>query len=191
VDSIEHLARFHVAYADTAVRYDKPMAKQLAELSKLAPAPLCEYWSTHGWCSFLGGMFWMVNPIEYEQIKLAWPIGKDSPVIARTGFGDLLAIVENKLLILFVHTGRYILSPSSYDTFLGWSLAEPDDMQMFWMDLFEEGAAVLGRPGPGEIFSFEPALALGGEPTVQCLRRVTLGPALSILAQLHPELRRF
>ncbi|BDM21800.1 hypothetical protein KMS_R15580 [Pseudomonas sp. LRP2-20] len=32
------------------------------------PDRLLQYWSEHGWCGYGDGMFWTVNPQDYESV---------------------------------------------------------------------------------------------------------------------------
>lgn len=59
------------------------------------PDQLLTYWHGEGWCSYADGLFWTVDPDEYEDLVDEWL--EDSPlaqidvfhVIARTAFGTL------------------------------------------------------------------------------------------------------
>jgi len=39
------------------------------------PNQLLTYWQDHGWCGYGGGLFWMVNPQEYEDVVAQWLAG--------------------------------------------------------------------------------------------------------------------
>jgi hypothetical protein len=192
METFEQLKLFHEAYADSAACYRRPTPDDLARFSERVPEGLKHYWETYGWCSFLGGLLWTINPFDYDDVKANWPLDEKALVIARSGFGDLLAVVGPKLLIIYVHTARYEMSVSSYEDVLAYHLSNVEDIdESFWGDLYREGVAALGTPGVDEMFTFEPALALGGEPILECLRRARLKPALAILAQIHPQLRSY
>ena len=59
------------------------------------PSQLLEYWGEHGWCGYGDGIFWIVNPQEYEGVVASWIEGtkfeqRDTyHLIARSAFGDL------------------------------------------------------------------------------------------------------
>ncbi len=55
-------------------------------------------------------------------------------------------------------------------------------------DLYREAVEVLGTPTRDEMFTLEPALALGGDTTLEHVSRVKIKPALSILSQLYDKL---
>ncbi|WP_408630384.1 GAD-like domain-containing protein, partial [Pseudomonas syringae] len=59
------------------------------------PDLLLHYWSEHGWCGYGEGIFWMVNPQEYEGVTASWIQGTEFEnqdtyhLIARSAFGEL------------------------------------------------------------------------------------------------------
>ena len=36
------------------------------------PNLLLDYWAEHGWCGYGDGIFWLVNPQEYEGVVSSW-----------------------------------------------------------------------------------------------------------------------
>lgn len=58
------------------------------------PNRLLFYWQQFGFCRFKQGLFWIVNPADYEDELALW-LGEDISkqdsyyVIARSGFGEL------------------------------------------------------------------------------------------------------
>ncbi|MGR2884661.1 GAD-like domain-containing protein [Vibrio vulnificus] len=59
------------------------------------PSRLLEYWREYGFCGFHDGIFWIVNPEDFEDIVDEWLSPTDIPdhdiyhVFARNAFGDL------------------------------------------------------------------------------------------------------
>src|SRR5690554_274951 len=59
------------------------------------PDKLLEYWQDVGWSGFADGLFWLVNPADYDHLVAMWL--EDTPfetldtyqAIARTAFGKL------------------------------------------------------------------------------------------------------
>jgi len=41
------------------------------------PDQLLEYWREHGWCGYGDGIFWMVNPQDYDAIVESWLEGTE------------------------------------------------------------------------------------------------------------------
>ena len=59
------------------------------------PDQLLAYWEEHGWCGYADGLFWTVDPSEYQPVLEAWIAGtgfmaQDAyHIIARSAFGEL------------------------------------------------------------------------------------------------------
>lgn len=80
---------------------DEPIFKQEAPTSsidyyeKKLPRQLLAYWAEQGWCGYGHGIFWTVDPHEYEGVVASWidgtPLAEHDTyhVIARGAFGDL------------------------------------------------------------------------------------------------------
>lgn len=104
------------------------------------PQQLFLYWKELGTCGFGDGLFWMVNPKEYESILNNWLIGTvfehrdDLSVIARTAFGELYIWAKNKGEILVINPLISLITynatsdkENNYD-----EEDENDDMRSFW-----------------------------------------------------------
>ena len=82
-------------------RFGLPVSRMAASSKSIEkyrgklPDQLLQYWEKYGFCGFKDGLFWIVNPDDYEDALDAW-IG-DTPameedayyVIARSAFGAL------------------------------------------------------------------------------------------------------
>lgn len=169
------------------------------------PNKLLEYWQEYGFCGFLNGLFWIVNPREYEYLLGEWIEGTTLVqndtyyVIARDAFGCLYLWGEK--------TGYKF----EIDCLMGWIIEKKGNskeitkgkadhaLQMFFSvtsvedvdsndehgnPLFERAIKKFGPLGPDEIFGFEPALVVGGKALLKNLVKVNLHVHLSILLQL-------
>ena len=162
------------------------------------PDQLLAYWEEYGWCGYADGLFWTVNPQEYEPALEAW-IGDTSfmeqdayHVIARSAFGTLYLWGEQTgdTLRIFAPASRCFSSmpDESIDRdfamrlFFGGLWRRTNDVE----DLFAPALQQLGRLTHDEMYGFVPALALGGAPTLANLRKVKAVEHLIILAQLAP-----
>lgn len=163
------------------------------------PDQLLEYWQEHGWCGYADGLFWTVNPQEYEPVLEAW-IG-DTPfmeqdayhIIARSAFGALYFWGERTGYALKLSAiGSYVVPHSPPITSL------EKEIQMFFGgrdrkgndfdNLFAPALKKLGRLKHDEMYGFVPALALGGPATLDHLQKVKAVEHLVFLGQLS-ELR--
>ncbi|MGC4067421.1 MAG: DUF1851 domain-containing protein [Polyangiaceae bacterium] len=189
-DDFELLQAFHELLGTP--EHSVPLTEQqLQILSKLAPEPLMRFWKTYGWCTYLGGLIRTVNPNDYLDVLSDWQLEPGSMVFARSAFGDLVCLIGDQLRIIFVHTATCLNSILRYPEFLATQFY-PDDIDGFFFGpLYREAVERFGRPAPDEIFTFEPALALGGQADVKHVVRVKLKPALALLAQLVDELQEY
>jgi hypothetical protein len=168
------------------------------------PDLLLTYWKEEGWSGYANGLFWFVDPEQYEDLVDEWL--ENSPLeqidayhaIARSAFGDLFLCGEQ--------TGRSVtLNCSIHAIFtqnnkLGRKSRQEQDMSIrafVGMDrdrcdlkdeagepLSERALATLGPLAPDEMYGFEPALVAGGKMRLENLRKVKLDQHLTILRQL-------
>lgn len=74
------------------------------------PRKLIEYWRYWGWAGFADGLFWLVNPAEYEDVVALWLAGSPFErrdryhVIARSAFGELFLWGEKTADSLTIQT---------------------------------------------------------------------------------------
>lgn len=60
------------------------------------PEQLLKYWEDFGWCGYAEGLFWTVNPQDYESLLNTWLAGTEAfkrdnyYVIARSAFGNCI-----------------------------------------------------------------------------------------------------
>ncbi len=97
-------------------RRDVPPEK-IARFRGKLPEKLLEYWQAYGWCGYAKGLFWTVDPDEWEDELDAW-IGdtefmeRDAYyVIARTAFGELILWGEKTGQSLKVVTAYGMIFP--------------------------------------------------------------------------------
>jgi hypothetical protein len=86
---------FFLAQMGPAIERRRVSEASMARFRGKLPEQLLAYWEQYGWCGYADGLFWTVDPQEYEPVLEAW-IG-DTPfmekdayhVIARSAFGKL------------------------------------------------------------------------------------------------------
>ncbi|CAI3807396.1 hypothetical protein GLGCALEP_04638 [Pseudomonas sp. MM221] len=157
------------------------------------PGKLLDYWKSHGWCGYGGGLFWLVNPSEYESVVDSWLGGTTHDtyhLIARSAFGELYLWGENtgSMLTIAAYRSRYFLSaPSSsseerdnkIQNLLMWAMTEN-----IGLGLFDEARKTLGDLDANEMYGFVPFLVLGGSATLDCLQRLDAEVHLVLLSQM-------
>lgn len=161
------------------------------------PEKLLEYWVEHGWCGYGDGIFWTVNPQDYEGVVASFIEGtalegRDTyHLVARGAFGDLYLWGENSgfSLDIIAYASRY----SSNDHEL--ATADIDrEVQGFFLgmekesndfgDLFEPAKRKLGMLKHDEMYGFVPALAFGGPSVLADIEKVKAVEHLILLSQI-------
>ena len=170
------------------------------------PDQLLAYWEEHGWTGYADGLFWTVDPQEYEPVVDAWIGGtrfmeEDTyHMIARGAFGNVYLLGERSASKLHIVAPDSIMmkpspSPSDRDravlAFFGSRSRGGNDLSdVNGERLFAPALKKLGPLKHDEMYGFVPALALGGPATLDHLQKVKAVEHLVLLAQLS-ELRMF
>jgi hypothetical protein len=161
------------------------------------PNQLLAYWEEHGWCGYADGLFWTVDPLDYEPVLEAW-IG-DTPfmeqdayhVIARSAFGTLYFWGEKtgSSLHLFAPGANCVPRKSrvaeqnpdfAIQLFFGGFSRKPMDFDGMFVPTKER----LGLLKHDEMYGFAPAL--GVPATLDHLQKVKAVEHLVLLAQFAP-----
>lgn len=168
------------------------------------PDKLLEYWQEYGWCGYAKGLFWTVDPDEWEGELEDW-IG-DTPFMERDAYYVIARSAFGELILWGTNSGQSLKVVPSY----GWVIPAfdlerfrrrgPDrDLQLFFAStsrktydlsdeqdkpLFEQALAKLGPLDHDTMYGFVPVLALSGEVSVDRLQKVDAHVHLSILSQL-------
>lgn len=191
-------------------RRDVPPEK-IAKFRGKLPDKLLEYWQVYGWCGYAQGLFWTVDPDEWEDELDAW-IGdtefmeRDAYyVIARTAFGELILWGEKTGQSLKVMTAYGMIFPHFDEK--EFQEDGPDlTLQLFFAStsrrsydmndadgkpLFDRALAKLGVLDHNTMYGFVPALPLGGEPKLEHLQKLDAHVHLDILSQMaEPTIMR-
>ncbi len=168
------------------------------------PDQLLKYWQEYGWCGYAKGLFWTVDPDEWEDELEAW-IG-DTPfmeqdtyyVIARTAFGELLLWGEKSGNSLKVLSAEGKIFPSDFtqevlkrgidrQIQLFFSVRSKDRLDFkdeSGNPLFDRALAALGPLDHDTLYGFVPALALGGKAELKNLQKLDAHVHLDILSQM-------
>jgi hypothetical protein len=184
---------FHKVHGP-GIKYGVPEPKTLKSGTKRFPVELVAEWESHGLCSFADGLLWTVDPNVYQDALDEWLPPRrgskdkaDSFVFARSAFGDLLVSRDGRVGQLNVHFGRYIDMGGNISIFLNCSLDTRYVKNALDGLLGAKAIKKLGALSESEMFTFEPALALGGAQELKYIKKVKVLPQLSILAQLFDE----
>lgn len=185
------------------LKRDVPLEKIEKFRGKL-PDKLLEYWGDYGWCGYANGLFWTVDPDEWEGELDAW-IGDTEfmehdayYVIARTAFGELIIWGEKTGQSLKVITAYGMIFPSFNEEkfkkrgsdraiqlfFSATSRDSFDLLDMSKKPIFERALKKLGPLDHDTMYGFVPALALGGEASIEHLEKLNAHVHLDIISQV-------
>lgn len=182
-----------------AIHRRRVQQSSMARYRGRLPNQLLDYWEEHGWCGYADGLFWTVDPQEYEPVLEAW-IG-DTPFMEKDGYHLIARSAFGKLYFWGEHTGHslQIFAPGAY-CLPSDDVTQDDDLdfelRMFFgarkprendfVDLFTPALSNLGALAHDEMYGFVPALALGGPCDVAHIQKVKAVEHLVFLAQLEP-----
>ena len=167
--------------------------------TNVLPKKLLEYWSEHGWAGYGKGIFWTVNPAEYNAVIHPWleasgfPDAYDYHVIARGAFGNFYLWKQHtgNMLDINIRYARYLMSSQRFSSEdldkeikIFFSSMNPENNN--FDDLFDQAFQKLGPLQPDEMYGFVPAIALGGPGTLNTLQKVKIIEHLTFLSQLSP-----
>ena len=170
------------------------------------PDQLMTYWKEYGFCSFKDGLFSIVNPDDYRSTMIDWihkteVFKKDSfHVIARSGFGDLYLwgeksgnsyIVEPRNSEIFSTGGDYdLISKGKADKAMQFFFSSKGPERIDLKDigngklLFAKAVKRFGPLEADEMFTFVPALFVGGEQKMAHVKKENIFIQLDILAKM-------
>lgn len=186
-----------------AMRKKEVPESKLNKFRGKLPEVLLEYWRQYGWCGYGEGIFWTVDPDEWEEELEAW-IG-DTPfmeqdsfyVIARSAFGELILWGTNtgqSLKVVPIYGGIFPAfdvekfqrrgPDTALQLFFGSTSRTTYDLEDdHGRSLFELALSKLGPLDHDTMYGFVPALALGGELRAENLQKVEAHAHLRILSE--------
>ena len=184
----------------------QPTTEFISQYNQTYPDYLFYIWDKLGFASFENGGFWLVNPVDYEDIlelclkDTNFPEYDDFYVIGRSAFGDLQVIGKNttsKLAIDIIGLRIYpsiredkgykeinfLRSLLSTITINGEKTAT-DTYDQNEKLLFDRCLTNLGELKDNEIYAYEPPAVLGGKQLIENMKKVDLFQYIPFVAQL-------
>lgn len=189
----------------------KPSPEAIAAAGERVPRPIQKFLATYGIGTFFDGLYQMCEPSTFAPV-LATVFDadddfdhRDCSALAYTAFGTLY-VWSKKLGVVRVDLARGMvfsraLAPTVFDdepedaalaanderlslTIFPFSLKDADFSDSDGKPMFRQCRAEHGAPSPGECYGFFPALASGGVPRVENVRRVQALEHFALLAKL-------
>jgi hypothetical protein len=150
------------------------------------PSVLIDEWRISGFAAFGDAFIWLTNPDDFAVVLPEWEIDANNLVFARTAWGDLFTWDGQIVKCLAVHEGRVDALTTDLVMFFEFSLCdEPFLDEVLRHELFRQALPSLGPVARDEMYTFVPALVLGGAEELQHVKRVKMREQLLILSQAH------
>ena len=186
-------------------RYEVPQ-ESIEKYKDILPKELMYYWETHGFSSFLDGLFWLTDPDEYTQIVQEYLKGtpyenrKDLYVIFRSAFGKLYIWESTKGRIIKIYpllnmiffsadADREKLNKEDENFVMNRLLGvqsprslEEDDASS--KPLFARCLKKFGKVEKDEMYGYKLSHLLGGKESIKNIDRMNLFNHISIQKQL-------
>lgn len=169
------------------------------------PDQLLTYWREVGWSGFAGGLFWLVNPEEWDEpmetmLEDTGFLERDAyHVIARNAFGDLWLWGQKTGGSLRIRSADGMVFPRSPRKGFGekgmdfemsiWFVGQPQEFDLLddkQEPLFARALEKLGPLESHEVYGFVPLPALGGACDLKYLQKVEAATYMDLLAQSTP-----
>jgi hypothetical protein len=193
-----YFERFLARFSPQDAQREVP-ASTFKRYSGRLPAQLLCYWRDFGWGRYGDGLFWIVNPQEYESalhdwLRGTWFEGKDIfHVIAVSAFGEMwiwgevfgysinLSSQESQAIALH----DFKAPVANLESQVGHFFATRKPQNLDFYDFFKESSDKLGQLCQGQMYGFVPALALGGMREIKNIEKVSAIEYLTLLAELE------
>ena len=157
-------------------------------LADRIPKVMQEILDNDGWCSYKDQVLWLCDPDDWQVVTQAWCTWSPSAqVVARTGFGDLFIWDGEMYCYFLVHEFLYMRTVDDPDWFFSRMLTSHDFApQTHLPSRVQAAKEVAGPLACDEMYTYVPALALGGSEESSRIERVKALEALTMLATLAP-----
>lgn len=201
----DHLDFFNVRFSNIRIG-KKPTPEFIAQYEQTFPKYLFYIWDKLGFASFENGGFWLVNPVDYEDILELCLKNTDFTkydefyVIGRSAFGKLFVVGKETASGLTIDIIDMQIFPSIKDNS---HINESDKLRSLFSTivikgekesidiydtkgkpLFDRCLTNLGELKDSEIYAFEQPAVLGGQQVIGNMKKVDLFQYIPFVAQL-------
>lgn len=182
--------------------------ERFSQYEDRVPAALLEVWRTYGFSGFGDGMFWLCDPEEWQPVVDVWTkdldleMGADSWLaVARSAFGWMKLWGQRTGMSLTIVPYLGLIFPADRSDKMGsevkrmsqtYAALTPsrealDQSGEDGSDLYRRVFERLGSVGPGTMYGFVPALALGGIMMPENVEIVDAVVHLQLLSEVTPR----
>ncbi|HEX7715341.1 MAG TPA: T6SS immunity protein Tdi1 domain-containing protein [Bacillota bacterium] len=165
---------------------------KIDEYSTRLPACILELWQDYGFGSYSAGLIRLIDPEIFNEILYTW-LGKKNDKripIALSAFGELFYYRDldngaEDVSILKVHYKSIDVCTWSLKDFFNDYLCDDEIIEeVLRQELFRKALEKYGPLKDDEIYSFVPALVMGGAAEVEFIKKANALVHLDILFQM-------
>lgn len=158
----------------------------VVKFKDILPEILLDEWKREGLATYLGGLLWSTNPEDYYDVMAEWDEDHlNCHMIFLSAFGDFYFIKDGVIYAQAVHQKLRTKLQNNLRLVLKFSLARGQAQEnILHKNLYKKAVKKFGLLESDEIFSFFPAIALGGDYDLNCVKKVKIKELLSFLGQL-------
>lgn len=161
----------------------------IKEYEDKLPSEMIAFWKEFGFGTFYKGYLKSINPNEYKNLlEKSYFLGDVSIPIFATAFGDLITWEEDQYVgIVKYRCGVNDVICSGFDFFFD-DLSEGElDDEYLSIKQYKAAIKKLGTLEYDECFGYVPLLALGGEESVNNLKKVKIREHIALITEISGE----
>lgn len=145
-----------------------------------------EVWEKYGFGSTFNGYLKIINPDEYQELlEETYVIPFDDIPIFITGMGDIITCdsMGNISILDYRHQRTEILWT---DKEIEWDFFFDKFCEKYWQwDPYFEAVKKYGEPEFNQCFGYEPLLSLGGNESIDNLKKVNFEVHITIMGEVQ------
>ena len=158
----------------------------LEKYSKHIPSKLLEIWENDGLGVFINGYLKTINPDDYKELlDNSYFRASDAIPIMVTAFGDVITWEKNEFvgIVKYKH-GTSEIMISNFNLFIELLNDSTFVNKFFQVELYNEAIDKYGLLNYDECFGYVPLLAIGGEESVNNLKKVKIREHIALIVSL-------
>lgn len=168
-------------------RYDSVSPSRLENIqSSGLPNFFVEHIKMKGLRQYGNGLWWLLDPLALEEDVAALADLKSPLPVLRSSFGCFIAGAHGEYYSINPHSGSCRSVGKDLGLFMNATLTDDYALHdMYFLYQHQHAEEHLGRLLSDEMYTFVPALRLGGSRNYEAIHRVKMREQLSFLAQLE------
>ena len=145
-----------------------------------------EIWEKYGFGSTFKGYLKIINPDDLQELlEETYIMPYDDIPVFVTGMGDIITY-NSRGAFTIVDYRHQRLDIIGIDQKINWYFFFDDEFKEYWQwDPYFEAVEKYGEPGYDECFGYEPLLSLGGDESVENLKKVNYKAHIFLMSEFQ------